>query len=195
MPRLNSEERARVLAMLECGRTQEQVARRFNVLRSTIPRLVRRVRVTGTFADRPRSGRPRVTSVRQDNFVRQHHLRDRFVTAEWTSRVVVSNRGRPISRYTVRRRLRERGITCRTPYRGFVLTLLHCHQRLIWACNHRGQHWQNVVFSGESCFNLWNADGRIRVYRRRLECYVDNCVIENNLRGWSYGLGSDKLQV
>ena len=65
MPRLNSEERARVLAMLECWRTQEQVARRFNIPRWTIRRLVRRVRVTGTFADRPRSGRPRVTSVRQ----------------------------------------------------------------------------------------------------------------------------------
>ena len=99
----DEEERARVLAMLECGRTQEQVARRFNVSRSTIRRLVRRVRVTGTFADRPRSGRPRVTSVRQDNFIRQRHLCDRFVTAESTSRLVVGNRGRSISRYTVRR--------------------------------------------------------------------------------------------
>ena len=163
MPRLNSEERARVLAMLECGQTQEQVARRFNVSRSTIRRLVRRVKVTGTFADRPRSGRPRVRSVRQDNFKRQRHLRDRFVTAESTSCVVVSDRGRPISRYRVRRRLRERGITCRRPYRGLVLTLRHRHQRLIWARNHRGQRWQNVVFSDELRFNLWNADGRIRV--------------------------------
>ena len=183
MPWLNSEERARVLAMLECGRTQEQVARRFNVSRSTIPRLVRRVRVTETFADRPRSGRPRVASVRQDNLIRQRHLRDRFVTAESTSRVVVGNRARPISRDTVRRRLMERGITCRRPYLGLVLTLRHRHQRLIWARNHRGQCWQNVVFSGESHFNLWNADWRIRVYRLRYERYVDNCVVENNPYG------------
>ena len=154
MRRLNSEERACVLAMLECGRTQEQVARRFNVSRSTFRPLVRRVRVKGTFADRPRSRRPRVTSVRQYNFKRQRHLRDRFVTAESTSRVVVGNRARPISRYTVRRRLRERGITCRRPYPGLVLTLRHRHQRLIWARNNRGQRWQNVVFSDESRFNL-----------------------------------------
>jgi transposase len=77
MPKLNSEERARVLAMLECGRTQEQVARRFNVSRSSIRRFVRRVRVTGTFANQPRLGRPRVTSVRLDNFIRQRHLRNR----------------------------------------------------------------------------------------------------------------------
>ena len=46
------------------------------------------------FADRPRSGRPLVTSVRQDNYVRQRHLRDRFVTAESTSRLVVGKHGR-----------------------------------------------------------------------------------------------------
>ena len=149
------------------------------------------------FADRPSSGRPCVTSVRQDNFIRQRHLRDRFVTAESTSSVVVGNRGRPISRYMVRRRLRERGITCRRPYHGLVLTLRHRHQRLIWARNHRGQCWQNVVFSEESRFNLWKADGRIRVYRQRHECYVDNCVVENNPYGGgrNYSLGSDKLQV
>jgi len=183
MPRLNSEERAQVLAMLECGRTQEQVARRFNVSRSTIVRLIRRVRDTGTSIDRPRSGRPRVTSIRQDNYIRQRHLRDRFVTAQSTSRIVVGNRGRPISRHTVRNRLRERGITCRRPYRGLILTLRHRHQRLIWARNHRGQRWQNVVFSDESRFNLWNADGRIRVYRRRHERYANNCVLEHNRYG------------
>ena len=122
-----------------------------------------------------------MTSVRQDNFIR---LRDRFVTAESTSRLVVGNRGRPISRYTVRRRLRERRITCHRPYRGLVLTLRHRHQRLIWARNHRGKRWQNVVFSDESRFNLWDANGRIRVYRRRRERYVNNnCVVENNPYG------------
>ena len=169
--------------MLECGQTQKQVTRRINISYSTIRRLVRRVRVTGTFADRPRSGRPCVTSVRQDNFIHQRHLRDRFVTAESTSRVVVGNRFRPISRYTVRRRLRERGITCCRLYHGLVLTLRHRHQRLIWARNQCGQHWQNVVFSNESRFNLWNADGHIRVYRRHYERYVDNCVVENNPYG------------
>ena len=83
----------------------------------------------------------------------------------------------------VRRRLRERRITCHRPYGGLVLTLHHRHQRQIWACNQRGQHWQNMVFSDESCFNLWNADGRIHVYRRRHEHYVDNCVVENNPNG------------
>jgi hypothetical protein len=36
------------------------------------------------------------------------------------------------------------------------------------------------MFSDESRFNLWNAEWRIRMFRRRNERYVDNCVVENN---------------
>ena len=111
MSLLNNENRARALGMLECGISQNDVARHFGVSRSTIARLVQRVNTTGSLPDRPRSGAPRVTSVRQDVFIRQHHLRDRFTTSQSTSSVVVGNRGRTVSRNTVRNRLREREIS------------------------------------------------------------------------------------
>ena len=68
---LNDEEIARCLAMLECDLSQDHVARRFNVARSTIVRLARRV--TGRAADRLRSGALRVTSVMRDNFIHHCH--------------------------------------------------------------------------------------------------------------------------
>ena len=162
---------------------QEQVPRRYNVSRSIIVHLIRRIKVTRTFADRPRSGRPRVMSVRQDNYVRQCHLPDRFVTAESTSWLIVGNHGHPISWHTVRNRLREWGIRCHRPYHWPVLMGRHRQQCLIWARNHRAQHWQNIVFSDESRFNLSNIDGHIRVYRRRHECYANNCVLQHNRYG------------
>ena len=164
MPRLNNEDRARALGMLESGRTQDYVARHFNVSRRTVTRLVQRVNATGSLADRPRSGAPRVTSVRQDVYIRQRHLRDRFVTAQSTSSLVLGNRGRTISRNTVRNRLREHGISCRRPLRGVILTNRHRQQRRQWATNERGRLWNNVVFSDESRFNLSGADGRVSVY-------------------------------
>ena len=48
---------------------------------SNIERLVRRLRETGRVADRPQSGRPRVTSQRQDRAIRIAHLRNRHLTA------------------------------------------------------------------------------------------------------------------
>ena len=47
----------------------------------TIERLVRRLRETGRVADRPRSGRLRMTSRRQDRAIRLLHMRNsQFVT-------------------------------------------------------------------------------------------------------------------
>ena len=64
---------------------QQQVANHFGVNVSTIERLVRRLRETGHLADRPRSGRPRVTSRRQDRTIRLAHLRNRHLTATETA--------------------------------------------------------------------------------------------------------------
>ena len=89
MPRLNLAERNQILGLLAGGVSQNVVAGQYNVSRSTISRLVQRVNVTGTVDDRPRSGAPRVTSIRQDNLIRQRHLRDRFVTAQSTSYAVI----------------------------------------------------------------------------------------------------------
>ena len=145
MPRLNNEDLGRAIGMLECGQTQDNVARRFNMARSTITRLVHRVNVTGSLSDRPRPGALRVTSVRQDTHILLHHLGDRYVTAESTASLVIGNCERTISRNTVRNQLRERGISCRRPYCGLVLKQRHRIERQLWAINNRGRHWRNVV--------------------------------------------------
>ena len=62
MVRLTDVQRGRAIALLMQGQRQQQVANHFGVNVSTIERLVRRLRETGHLADRPRSGRPRVTS-------------------------------------------------------------------------------------------------------------------------------------
>ncbi len=60
------------------------------------------LRTTGALSDIPRLGMPRVTSVRQDKYVRRRHLRNPFVTAECTSREVIGNRGRSVCWHKVR---------------------------------------------------------------------------------------------
>ena len=78
MQRLNFANRNKILGLLAVGISQTVVAGQYNVSRSTISMLVQRVNVTGTVADRPRSDAPRVTSIRQDNLIRQRHLRKKF---------------------------------------------------------------------------------------------------------------------
>jgi len=108
--------------MLEAGVNQAVVAREFGVQRSTIRRLQSKFRETNTVADRPRAGRPRVTTLRQDRTIRLMHLLNHLKTATRTASEI-PGRNRPVvSRHTVMSRLRGFGIRCLRPFvRLFVL--------------------------------------------------------------------------
>ena len=103
MPRLRKDEREQAISMLRAGMTQLQVANHFNVSRMTITRLANRVRNTASTNDRPRSGRPRETTLRQDRYIRIIHLRNRFVNASQTARQTHGRNDNSISSQTVRK--------------------------------------------------------------------------------------------
>lgn len=164
-----------------------QVARAFGVHHSTLYRLAQRLQTTGTVADRPRSGAPRVTTPRQDRAIRRQHLQDRFQTAASTARATQGQRGGLISSRTVRRRLADINIRCRRPYNGPILTDRYRRERRAWVANRgylgHGVAWRDVIFSDESRFCISHQDGRILVYRRPGERYQDGCVLERDRYG------------
>ncbi|MEW8547199.1 MAG: helix-turn-helix domain-containing protein [Candidatus Thiodiazotropha sp.] len=88
MPRLSENERNQALGMVRANMSIRQVARHFHCHSSTVSRLLNRVQQTGTTRDRPRPGAPRVTTQRQDNFIRAQHLRHRFLSATATARLI-----------------------------------------------------------------------------------------------------------
>ena len=135
MPRLTNDQRNNAIGRLQQGATQAAVARHFNVSRATINRLWIRHNATGSVADRPRSGRPRVTTPAQDRFIRLQHLRDRFQTATTTAANIPGLRR--VSSQTIRNRLRSQGIFARRPVRRNILTQRHRAARLQWCRTHR----------------------------------------------------------
>ena len=62
MPRLSNDQRLRCIGMLEAGMLQMDVARIMGCQRRTIVKLLQRYRETGSVADHPCSGRPKVTT-------------------------------------------------------------------------------------------------------------------------------------
>ena len=133
MPRLPSEHRERAIGMLQAGMTSEQVAGVMGCSSRTIRRLRERFGATGRTADRPRSGRPRVTTPGQDRYIVTSHLRYRFLTATRTAHNTPGRHINRISAQTVRNRLRERSIRADRPFVGQVLTRQHRHARMTWA--------------------------------------------------------------
>lgn len=176
MSRLRQNKREQAIGMLVAGMTQVQVVKNFNVSRMTIARIKTRLRDTGTTNDRPRSGRPRETTLRQDRHILIIHLRNRFVNASQTARQTNGRHNNRISAQTVRNRLRHVGLRVRPPLKGPILTQRHRMARLQWTrvrIRWNRQAWRQVLFTDGFKFNLKFSDGRASVYRRRNERFSD----------------------
>ena len=143
------------------------MARILNCIKLPITRLIQRYRVTGRTADRPRSGRPRVTTANEDRHVSILHLRNIFLTVTSSA---ATGLGQVISRHTVRRRLRQHGIRAYyRPFGGMTLTY-------VGHVSFNVGNIRTVPFSDESRFQLFRADGR--TYRRAGERTALSCVQE-----------------
>ena len=117
------------------------------------------------------------------------HLRNRTRTAVETAMMTSGTHNHDINAQAVRNRLREFGIRGYRPHVEDPLTprrrlvrmqWLRCHDPRIW----RRQRLQAVLFTDESRINIFRADGRRRVYRRRNERYADLYYREGPICWW-----------
>lgn len=91
MPLLSQDVRNRAIGMLQYGRSQAGVARHFGPHHNTdIMETLQPAKYNAS--DYPRTGRPRVTTQRQDNHIRSTHLRIRLQTASLTARTIPGHR-------------------------------------------------------------------------------------------------------
>ncbi|GFR62538.1 transposable element Tc1 transposase [Elysia marginata] len=89
--------------------------------------LRQRLHETDTVRDRPRSGRPRCTTQRQDRNLVRNHVINRFLSASASSRQTRGRNNQRISANTVTRRLSTSGLRARRPYIGPILAQRHRH--------------------------------------------------------------------
>ena len=75
MPRLSLLDKARAIGQHEVGIHRNVVAQNFGISQSTVSRLQQKFRETGDVKDRPRSGRPKVTTPAEDRYIRRLALR------------------------------------------------------------------------------------------------------------------------
>ena len=156
------EQRERAIGMRTAGMSARYVARHFQRHESTISRLLNRFQQNGNVAVRPRSGRPRKTSPREDRFLTTSSRRNRFLSCRKLGRLLGNATGTRVRDRTVRKRLLAARLKAYRSYVGILLTLQHCKTRRQWARVHQGwtrRQWRNVLFTDESRYNLSFADG------------------------------------
>ncbi|GFW29782.1 transposable element Tcb2 transposase [Trichonephila clavipes] len=144
--------RGRIIGKLEEGLSVTSVAAEFGIAHSIISRLWRQFQTTGTAIRGFSSGRPRGTTPADDRYIVLQARRNRRQTAGEIARHTTQATGRPISRFTVARRLHGGGLFARRPVRCVPLTPAHRRRRSLWCREHRNwrdNEWGRVLFTEE----------------------------------------------
>ncbi|GFT16391.1 transposable element Tcb1 transposase [Trichonephila clavipes] len=130
--------RGRIIGKLEEGRS---VAAEFGIAHSIVSRLWRQFQTTGTAIRGFSSGRPRGTTPADDRYIVLQARRNRRQTVGEIARHTTQATGRPISRFTVARRLHGGGLYDES---RFSLSS-DSHRILIWRERGSRNHPSNII--------------------------------------------------
>ena len=120
---------------------------------SVVSGLVRKHTQTNNVKDLPRSGRPRITSDRDDKALQRLVRRMPFATSPILKQHWLPNR--PLSTRTVRNHLKSAGLKSRRFIKRPLSADRNRRSRLEWCLVRRGWNlrtWRNIYWSDESCF-------------------------------------------
>ena len=128
-----------------------------NIQRQTISYLL--LKVSGSVLDRDRTGRPRLTTGRQDRKIIRDLVREsQPSTREFPRRIY-------LSKSTIHRRLNASAVRCMVAPKKSTLTARHKRERLRWAKAHVNwivEQWRYVYFANEAPFHMNRSVGRTR---------------------------------
>ncbi|GFV91949.1 transposable element Tcb1 transposase [Trichonephila clavipes] len=152
-------------------------------------RLWRQFQSTGTAIRGFSSGRPLGTTPADDRYIVLQARRNRRQTAGEIARYTTQATGRPISRFTVARRLHGGGLFVRRPVRCVPLTPAHRRRRSLWCRelrNWRDNEWGRVLFTDENRFSLSSDSHRILIWREREAAIIPRTSLKGTVNATRY---------
>lgn len=176
MPRLSADELAIVERMRERGNTIQQIADLLNTSTRSIYRAFSRLEIAGNVNYRRRGGSRRKTTIAQDRLIRRGVQQRRTSTASRVRADFAEATGIRLSSQTIRRRLHETGLHARRRAACPRLQERHRVTRRSWAERHEHwgiAEWNRCMFTDECRFTLFRSDGRVLVWRRMNERYLE----------------------
>ncbi|GFY36611.1 transposable element Tcb1 transposase [Trichonephila clavipes] len=184
---LDAFNRGRIIGKLEEGRSVTSVAAEFGIAHSIVSRLWRQFQTTRTAIRGFSSGRPRGTTPADDRYIVVQARKNRRQTAGEIARHTAQATGRPISPFTVARRLHGSGMFARRrPVRCVPLLPAHRRRRSLWCRENRiwrDNEWERVLFTDESRFSLSSDSHRILIWRERGSRNHPSNIIERDKYG------------
>lgn len=170
---------AKVLAFLEAGLKQKDIAIKMNVNQSTISRVIKKFTHSGLLKHSGGNGRPSVVNADLSECIMKEIKINPKKSLRKISKEVSSKTQTAISKNTVQRHLNSQNIFAFSPIKKPLLSKRHVLSRKECASEWitmNENDLKSIIFSDESKFNLFYSDGKVSVWREPgkglNECYL-----------------------
>lgn len=178
--KLSAQKRFEIIFLHNQGASSRKIASLVKCNQSTVVRIIKKYSEFGKIDDKPRSGRPKKTSVRDDAVLRRTSLADRSLNSTQLTKIWSEATSISVCTSTVRRKLISFGLRGCKARKKPLLSEKQRLNRLKWAREHlkwTTDQWQRVLFSDESTFNINNHAGNTYVRRFPGEEFSPKCII------------------
>ena len=162
------------------GDSEHEIAQKLIILRTSVPYIIDKYKKTKCVQNIIGRGRKRKTTVYLDRAIQRKIKTDRRKSVSSVKAVIKTEFGIIISEQTVRRRLREAGFKGRVARKKPYVDKTNRMKRIPHAKKYREQPLcfrDQVLWTDESKFNLFESDERIVVRRTAQEAFDPRCTI------------------
>lgn len=150
---LSVSERSQIVILHKQGLSQVEISKIMKCSRKAVQNAINRFSETGSYENRPKTGRKRILSPRNHRFLNRISLRNRTKSSKDLASDLWEHRKIQISAPSVRRYLKEGNLHGRRARRKPLLTEHHKKLRLEWAKQHQNwssEDWAKIIWSDES---------------------------------------------
>ena len=158
-----------IIRLKNLNKPIREIAKTLDMAKSTVWNILKKKERAGELSNTKRRGRPRKTTVVDDQRILSLVKKTPFTTVGQIKNTL-QEIGVCVSKSTIKRRLHQ------SEYRGFTIrckslvSLKNKKARLEFAKQHLkkpSQFWNNILWTDETEINLYQSDGKRNVWRRK----------------------------
>lgn len=151
------------------GKSLREIGRLVGKSHATVQTVLKNYKTNGSLSSKQRSGRPKIFTPREEVLIERKIKKDPKLTASEIAAELLEETGKSCEANTIRRVLKRKGYHSRTARKKPFISEKNRRKRLEFARSHEkygNEFWSKVIFSDESKFNIYNNDGRTKVWRK-----------------------------
>jgi transposase len=170
----------RIVSKHKDGLSLRQIAKDLVLTKSAVESLLKKYTATGSIANKPRYGRPKKLSMRQERSLQRAVKVEPRTTATALAKDMKTREKVTVSPEMIRRALRAAGLNGRVARKKPLLKQRHKVKRLQFAREHISKpesFWKKVLWSDETKVKLFESDGKTYVWRKPGEAHSEKNLV------------------